>query len=245
MLTKQPDKKEKRAQAVVLYLLLAGIIGVSALFFMSADSFDTYKGDETMIAESGYIPAETEISEKTQLLVFESALPMAGSVGVIPKPLTSEFEIIDSYYQYANGYAWEDMFIILLEITRTSPCLEGNEPAFSLFTLPGSDRHFLSIGYRGEDAEHTEYHLYTVDCGFVYELLVFNEPLYYSPSLGQLYLTSESAVYTYSPHVLLKSKVQTIPEDVIAVPAYSLVNKKITAEKLYNYVTEFNTGGVQ
>ena len=160
-------------------------------------------------------------------------------------PDTEGLEVIDSYFQYAEGYDWEDIYVLMIELIRTSPDLNGNEPCFSLFTIPGSNARLMAVGYRGDGPENTEYHLYTQDAGFLYELLEFHDTLYYIPSTGKFYIPAEKGAFIYSPHVLLKEAVEELPQDAEEIPVYSLTDSKITSEELYSYLTDYRLGGVK
>lgn len=207
-------------------------------------SFMTSDADETTTGQTTSKPTATEPATTKPTTTKPTGTEQASSSdeetvsGRIP--LGDGISVIESVWQEVPGYEWKSTFILLLDLTRTSPKSIGCDPVFFAFRLKGYDTPFILTGPKGSTAASTELYLYTMEGEKLYQLACFHEVPQYSPSLGALVFEGESAAYTYSPHVLIRKELKELPEDLSPVAMVSLQALYITSETIESYLVDLS-----
>jgi len=146
--------------------------------------------------------------------------------------------VLESVYQDTPGYDWTNLYVILTDVSRTSPYIAetGAEPFFFLFADPNSDTPLLLTGLIGETKETTQLLLYVMEGERLYQLGGFNEAPYYSPADHALVFKDEMAMYTYTPHVLIRDELTELPDELRNVAMVSLKDMYITSENVETFL---------
>ena len=154
-------------------------------------------------------------------------------------PIPVSYEILDSKYQYAQGYAWDDLYTLLVLIVKTSDIPEGMHPAFSLVRLSRNYDPMLLVGYQDTETKEVQYTVYITDSGYVYELSELSGTVKVSASEQALYLTEDDRKLVYLPHVFLTAKSTQEPSDLTDLNVHDLHGCLISAEELTQMVQDF------
>ncbi len=192
--------------AVCIMTSAAGMIGQSAM------------APELLKQEELVTEAELSTEEETQEYEEES------------------FEILPSKYQSMRGYDWEDLYVILMLLTKTSKLLEGGTPVFSLVSVDEHLDPLLIIGMIHPETDARYYKMYATDEENIYELLEIQEEIFWDKDKEAFYLAEEQAWLTYSPHVLLKEEAEEEPDNAVSLKHTSLFEESVVSETIYFYL---------
>ncbi|GEM_PF-5143687 len=211
---KKPEKKTNEGKRITKFFAFFLIFAMTLTVLSSCDP--TVEPTES--------ESETETETET---VFVPDLP--------------EYEIIDSYWQEVEGYSWRDMYVMLMEITRTSPHLIKETTGMSLFKTRYTRIPLFFTGGHNNDTDQDEYHLYICESSKVYELIVTSKRLLYNPNTDALMIAGDKEYcYYYEPHVLLKVKNEAPLSEYIEIPFVSFTGETwySTSENLDSFVID-------
>jgi len=146
---------------------------------------------------------------------------------------------VDSLYQDTPGYEWTSLYPLLLDLSRTTPMeADKDQPVFFLFSLPNSDTPLLLTGVRSTDPERTKLYLYAMEGEKLYQLIILHEVPVYCASGHFLILREEKAEYVYTPHILLRTELLELPDDMSEIALVDLTNFTITSEAIPDYIVD-------
>ena len=146
-------------------------------------------------------------------------------------------KIHDSYFQYAQDYEWDDLYTLLILISKTSEYQEGYTPAFSIIRLNPYSDPFLFAGSWNKMTRSGDFTVYTTDNGYVYQLLQFSGTLSVSPSEESFYVNGKDR-FTYMPHALLETTPETLPSDLADAVITDLTDLYLSTEEIGSYVQD-------
>ena len=153
---------------------------------------------------------------------------------------------VDSYYQFANDYDWEDLYTLMILICQSGVGLsEGSawkHPSFALFSFDTGLDPMLFVGFTDPNTGKSTTTLYITDHGYVYELLKVNDDkVYIDPESGRIMIGSGEVYYRYTPHVLLKTETgsEQIPPAYEELPMTDAISLAVTSENIGTFLNIF------
>ena len=181
--------------------------------------------------------AETSSQPRTSAQASSAADPSRPSETASP----ASFTILDSKYQYAQGYAWDDLYTLLVLIVKTSDIPERMHPAFSLIRLDQAYDPMLLVGYQDDKNKDVRFTVYITDSGYVYELGTFSGSIKINASSRTLFLPDEDLKLIYYPHVFLQTETAEDMDDLTDLTVHDLSGRLISAEELTSLVQDFTS----
>ncbi len=156
---------------------------------------------------------------------------------------------MDSYYQYVNGYDWRDLYVLMIGIGKTGLGLnegsEGKRTACSIVRIRKNLDPLIFIGFNDPATNRSVMTLYSMDSGYVYELMkIREEEIFVDPETGSFMVGTGLFIYTYTPHVLLKTYTGTeaIPKNYVPLPITETTDLIVTHENVDAYVLDYSGG---
>ena len=234
-------------------VLLAGILVILGVYSLCPE-----KGSDVPLpatSEKSESTQEVSVTEKENISesdMAQSSGPETSSLPSDPDAASAEadssapsesapsasYTILDSKYQYAQGYAWDDLYALLVLIVKTSHIPEGMHPAFSLIRLDQEYDPMLLVGYEDDNNKDVRFTVYITDSGYVYELGTFSGSIKVSASSRALFLPDESLKLIYYPHVFLKTEMPEDTADLSDLTIHDLSGRLISAEELTTLVQD-------
>lgn len=161
------------------------------------------------------------------------------------RPEGLQVRIVDSYYQKVEGYTWQDLFSIMASIPQTTPNRGERKPVIALLEYPDIGYPLYFLGLSDEALETASLDLFVLDDGYIYELLSFEDEVFYSAEKNCFFLKNAGKQYTYAPHVLLEQDLPQSewPEDTVRLPLSDISRDKVTTEGIGAYVIDLSEGG--
>ncbi|MBR5739249.1 MAG: hypothetical protein IKY02_04595 [Lachnospiraceae bacterium] len=154
---------------------------------------------------------------------------------------------MDSYYQYVNDYDWRDLYVLMIGIGKTGLGLnegsEGKRTACSVVRIRKDLDPLIFIGFNDPVTNRSVMTLYSMDNGYVYELMkIREEEIFVDPETGSFMVGTGLFIYTYTPHVLLKTYTGTeaIPKNYVPLPITETTDLIVTHENVDEYVLDYS-----
>ena len=158
--------------------------------------------------------------------------------------LYSKLRVVDSSYQYVNDYAWDDLYTLLAGVVQTTTGLDHRKPVMSIVRVDPSWDPLLFIGLRENGSETCRFEIYSMDGGYLYRLLSFDDVVYYDPETRFFYLKNAGRKYIYAPHVLLEAAAESNwSSHTRELPVWDLTGFKVSVDHLDPYILDLTRGG--
>ena len=151
----------------------------------------------------------------------------------------------DSSYQYANDYSWEDLYSLLAAITQSSPDRGSMVPAVTVVRLDPDLDPFLFAGFTDPETAVCRYEVLTMDSGYVFKLLTFEDEVFYSAREKAFYLKNAGEKYVYTPHVFLVEAVDPAdwPDDTERLPIHDISETMVSIDTLPSFMLDVSGEG--
>ena len=181
-------------------------------------------------SESASDTAEASSEETAEETAVETSEETTAS-------LVPEGTVVDSSYEAAPGYTWEDMASLFILIGTTSPNLpEGGKYIFSLLSFTDGSSPLFFNAVKTSDGRVTDITVYTEDDGKIYELLHESGPVYTDFESRTVFFPNSGKCYVYVPHCMVMNDFSVLPGNAVEIPFTEGDTQEFPAEILEEYV---------
>lgn len=190
-------------------------------------------------------PHETEADAETEPAEDTGDTEETETIATADPAEFQNLRVLESSYQYVNGYTWDDLYTLLAGVAQTTTGLEHRTPYMLIVRLDTGWDPLLFIGLKENGSEAGSFSVYVVDEGYLYLLMSFEDEVYYNPDTEFFYLKNAGKKYIYAPHVMLEGDApeESWPDSAVKLPLQDISGIKISADHLEDYYLDISQGG--